>query len=283
MKVKMKKVLVTGAGGYIGKHIINELLKEDCKVIAVDIRKAGMPDGVEFIEHNILDDAENPNLYELLGKPDVVIHAAWQNGFNHNDIVHMTALPKHYLFIRNLIDSGCKNISVMGTMHEVGYWEGAIDENTPCSPLSLYGVSKNALRQSVLIYAEGKDVLIKWLRAYYITGDDMRNQSIFAKILGFEKEGKTTFPFTDGKNKYDFIDVKDLAHMIVKASIQEKYSGIINCCTGEPVSLKDKVEAFLKEKGLKIRPEYGVFPTRKYDSPCVYGDSTKIRQILGEV
>ena len=94
------------------------------------------------------------------------------------------------------------------------------------------------------------------------------------------EDGKEEFPFTSGENKYDFIDIKDLAMEIVAASTQDEITGIINVCTGNPVALKDKVEAFIKEKGLPIKLKYGAFPDRPYDSKIIYGDSTKINKIL---
>ena len=73
----------------------------------------------------------------------------------------------------------------MGSMHEIGYHVGEVNNDTHCNPMSLYGIAKNALRQAVLTYVDGKDVSVKWLRAFYITGDDVHNNSIFAKILLF--------------------------------------------------------------------------------------------------
>ena len=153
-------------------------------------------------------------------------------------------------------------------------------KNTPCNPLSQYGIAKNALRQSLLLLTQNSDVKIYWLRAYYILGDDRRNSSIFTKLLQAVEDGKEEFPFTSGENKYDFIDIKDLAMEIVAASTQDEITGIINVCTGNPVALKDKVEAFIKEKGLPIKLKYGAFPDRPYDSKIIYGDSTKINKIL---
>lgn len=121
---------------------------------------------------------------------------------------------------------------------------------------------------------------LHWLRAYYITGDEAHGSSIFAKLAQAEEEGKKTFPFTSGKNLYDFIDVEDLANMIVAASVQTEINGIINVCTGKPQSLADRVEGFLKEKHYKIKLDYGAFPDRPYDSPGTWGDATKINQIL---
>ena len=114
-------------------------------------------------------------------------------------------------------------------------------------------IAKNALRQSLLLLTQNSDVKIYWLRAYYILGDDRRNSSIFTKLLQAVEDGKEEFPFTSGENKYDFIDIKDLAMEIVAASTQDEITGIINVCTGNPVALKDKVEAFIKEKGLPIK------------------------------
>ncbi len=274
----MKKILVTGANGYIGRHVITFLQqRKDVLVTGCDVT------GGCHIVRDILKDAKEVSLYEQLGKPDCLIHLAWQDGFKHNADSHLNNLPKHVEFLKNMIDAGCKNISVMGTMHEVGYWEGEITAQTPCNPLSMYGIAKNALRQVLMSYTADKDISLKWLRGYYIVGDDKFNHSIFAKILQMAQEGKESFPFTTGVNKYDFIDVKELAKQISLAAIQTEFDGIINVCSGKPVSLKDKVESFIKEHNLNIKPEYGVFPTRKYDSPCIYGNADIIRKIVSVV
>jgi len=186
----------------------------------------------------------------------------------------MGDISAHYNFLTTLIDGGLKQLAVMGTMHEVGYWEGSIDENTPCNPISMYGIAKDALRRSMTLYCQQKHCLLQWLRCYYILGDDKRNNSIFCKILKAAEEGKKTFPFTTGKNKYDFINVNDLANLISCVITQKKVTGIINCCSGKPISLAEKVESFIKENHLDIKLEYGAFPDRPYDSPCEYGDSS---------
>ena len=168
----------------------------------------------------------------------------------------------------------------MGTMHEIGFYEGKIDENTPCNPLSQYGIAKNALRRALLNYASDKEVNVFWLRAYYINGDDKKNNSIFAKILQAAEAGKKEFPFTSGTNKYDFIDVSELSKQIAKASTQNEYTGIINVCTGKPISLGERVEQFIKDNNLDIKLMYGAFPDRPYDSKIEYGDSTIIEKIM---
>lgn len=272
------KVLVTGAAGYIGRHVVKELLGLGHEVVAVDIVSTGIDERAEFLQIEIF--SGDADIFQKTGCPDACIHLAWRDGFVHNSHTHMGNLSLHYKFLCDMIDGGCRRIAVMGTMHEIGFWEGVIDENTPCKPLSQYGVAKNALRQSLLLYARGKNVNLYWLRAYYILGDDLKNHSIFTKLLQASQEGKEEFPFTTGCNKYDFIEVEELARQIAKASTQDQYTGIINVCSGKPVSLADRVEQFIKERNLNIRLSYGAFPDRAYDSKIVYGDNQIISKIM---
>lgn len=277
------KVLVTGANGYIGTHVVRWLAKNTShQIVAVDISPGWNYERVDFKELDLLARASEPGLNQDLGCPDVVIHLAWKDGFKHNSDAHFQYLKPHYDFLRNMVEAGCENISAMGTMHEVGYYEGMIDDENPpaCNPMSLYAVAKNALRQAVFAYVKGKDVSFKWLRAFYITGDEARASSIFAKISQMEAAGQKTFPFTDGKTKYDFVDVDELARMISVAALDGDGQQIINVCSGTPVSLRDKVEEFLRDKQFSIRPEFGKFPSRPYDSPIIYGANGKIKKLL---
>ncbi len=272
------KILVTGAAGYMGKHVVKAFLNKGYDVYVADFQYKGIDERAKIIDEPIF--SGDKNIYEKLGSPDVLVHLAWRDGFIHNSAAHMKDLSSHVTFLENMIDGGLKYLTVMGTMHEIGYWEGAIDENTPCNPMSMYGIAKNALRQTLLLYAKDKDVNLHWLRAFYIYGDDTRGSSIFAKICQAAEDGKKEFPFTSGKNQYDFIHIDQLAEQIVAASVQPEINGIINVCTGKPLSLGEKVESFIEEHHFDIKLNYGAFPDRPYDSPGEWGDSTLIEKIM---
>ncbi len=273
------RIAVTGAGGYIGRYVVEALLSDGCHVTAVDIRPFSCKSPAIPVVADIFD--PNVDIYELLGKPDALIHLAWQDGFVHNSINHMMNLPKHYLFLKQLLSGGLRHIGIMGTMHEVGYWEGEIGEDTPCKPLSLYGVAKNALRQSFdILLQEYPDAVFQWMRAFYVIGDEASGNSVFSKIILAESEGRESFPFTSGENKYDFINIKCLAARIAATVQQSSVTGIIECCSGKPVALREQVEKFMKEKGLMIKLDYNAYPSRPYDSPGLWGNPEKINQIL---
>ncbi len=272
------KILVTGANGYIGRYVVKELLDRGHEVIAADVKFDEVDSRAVYSHENLF--SGDKDIYERYERPEVCIHLAWRNGFVHNDSSHIEDLPRHYEFIRNMLDGGLKHIVVMGSMHEVGYHEGAIDENTPCNPISLYAIAKNTLRQLTLLKAKETGAVCQWIRGYYILGDDLKNNSIFSKLVKAAEEGKKEFPFTSGKNKYDFMHVTQLAEQIACTSLQTEVTGIVNCCSGKPVSLGEKVESFIKEHNFDIRLNYGAFPDRAYDSPAIWGDTTKIDKIM---
>lgn len=273
-----KRVLVTGANGYIGRHVVERLLEKDFEVYAADFRFEGIDSNVHRVTTEIFSGSET--IYDELERPDICIHLAWRNGFIHNSESHIVDLPNHYIFLKHMIEGGLPQLVVMGSMHEVGYWEGAIDEFTPTKPMSLYAIAKNSLREMIDILAKQNNTIFQWTRGFYIIGDDLRSNSIFSKIVQAEKEGKDKFPFTMGKNLYDFITVDRLAEQIVAVAGQTEIQGIINCCTGKPVSLADEVEHFIKQHKFNIKLEYGAYPDREYDSPGIWGDPTKINQIM---
>ena len=96
----MLDVMVTGANGYIGKHVVSALVNKGYKVIAVDIVDSGIDKRAEFVKASIFDDIAL--VEELVAKIDVCIHMAWRNGFVHNADSHIEELWGHYNFFTTL-------------------------------------------------------------------------------------------------------------------------------------------------------------------------------------
>ncbi len=274
------KVLVTGANGYLGLGIVSELLNLGHEVIAADFSTDKCDKRASHMPCNLFD-IENP--YEYFGKPDTVLHLAWRDGFIHNSESHINDLPLHHAFLKRLFESDIKSVSVMGTMHEVGFFEGSIDENTPCFPKNSYGIAKNALRQDALVMAERFGKKLKWLRAFYIVGNTAYGASIFSKIMQAANDGKTEFPFTTGVCKYDFLDYQEFCRLVSLATVQNEITGIINIASGNPESLASRVERFISDNALNIALEYGAYPERPYDSKEIWGNNQKLLKILKNI
>lgn len=271
------KILVTGANGYLGQGVVKSILNDGHDVVATDFAVQYIDDRAEKVESNIFE-VENP--YEFFGNPDVILHMAWREGFVHYSDAHIEDLPKHYDFLRKMILGGVRRVAVIGTMHEIGFCEGCIKADTPCHPITPYGISKNALRDLVQMLAKQNNIDFQWLRGYYIVGNSKFGSSIFSKITAAEEEGKQEFPFTMGQNQYDFIDYEDFCKQVAAVVEQSEVNGIINICSGKPEKLADRVERFIKENNYSIKLQYGAFPDRPYDSKAVWGDGMPIEQIM---
>lgn len=279
----MKNVVITGAGGYVGTHVVSATADLGYRPVAVARCANGRSLDVRatVVEADILDPAFDLSTVVDPSDTAAVIHLAWQDGFVHNAPSHMTNLSSHFRFLTGLADAGYQRIAALGSMHEVGYWEGTIDADTPTDPVTLYGIAKDALRRSATLSLADK-VEFLWLRAFYILGDDRRNRSIFAKLLEAADRGEKTFPFTTGRTLYDFIDVEDLATQIAVAATTPGVTGIVNTCTGRPESLASRVERFIADNDLSIALKYGAFPDRPYDSPGLWGDASRITELMSQ-
>lgn len=276
------RILITGANGYLGRGVVAQLLKLGHKVIATDFIKLEKDEAVSsltFKETNLFDISDPYTYFE---QPEVVLHLAWRDGFVHNSMAHVDDFSRHVAFLQKMFDSNVKRIAVMGSMHEVGFFEGSIDETTPCHPETFYGITKNALKDATIMMSKKADKPYQWLRGYYIVGNTANGSSIFSKIVQANAQGKTEFPFTTGQNQYDFLDYDEFCLRVALAASQDSISGIINICSGYPEKLADRVERFIKENGFNIQLKYGSFQDRPYDSKAIWGNSNKIERIISD-
>jgi nucleoside-diphosphate-sugar epimerase len=266
---------VTGSNGYIGRHVVASLLDLGHDVIAVSRGpERGLVRPTEYVQLDVL---ETPTCaFQALHEPDVCIHLAWQDGFQHRSLSHFKNIQSHITFLENLISGGLKHFVGLGTMHEIGYHVGPISGATPANPVHPYGIAKNYLRQVQAYLCESQGVAQQWLRCFYIVGDDEKNNSVFTKLLAAAQRGESSMPFNSGELLYDFIEVKELAKLIATVSTQSKVTGTINCASGRPVALRTMIERFIVLHALSIVPRWGELPSRPYDSPAIWADVSKL-------
>ena len=272
------KILVTGANGFMGHGIIKELSESGNQIIASDFTDFTYDYKNVTSRSGNLFEIEHPFAY--FGEPDILVHLAWRDGFKHSSMNHILDLPNHYEFLKKMVDSGVKKLVVLGSMHEVGFHEGSISENTPCNPLSLYGIAKNALRQMTELLVKNTETHLQWVRGFYIVDNTVKGCSIFSKIMQAASDGKKSFPFTSGINQFDFLDFDEFCKQVCAVVLNDTVFGTINVCCGEPETLASRVERFIKDNKLDIKLEYGAFPDRPYDSLAIWGDNKKIRKIM---
>ncbi|WP_428026143.1 NAD-dependent epimerase/dehydratase family protein [Arcobacter sp.] len=283
------KILVTGATGFIGNHLIKELLKDiNNEIIATsrDIKKVTRCEWfskVKYISYD-LNNTDVLNLFEYFDKPDRVIHLAWDGLPNYNDLIHIEKnLFSNYHFIKNLISNGLKDITIIGTCFEYGLVNGCLSEDLQTNPSNSYAIAKDSLKKFIEELKKQYDFNYKWVRLFYMYGEGQSEKSVIALLNKAMLNGEKEFSMSGGEQLRDYLHIQEVASNISKISLQNIINNqVINCCSGEPISIRKFVEKYLDEKSYSMKLNLGYYPYPNYEPMAFWGDNTKLQKILNE-
>jgi dTDP-6-deoxy-L-talose 4-dehydrogenase (NAD+) len=279
------KVLVTGATGFIGYYVIHELLKRNCQVIATDISTENARDKdwyrqSIFVEHFIGNETE-VDLFEKFQRPHAMIHLAWQGLPNYKSILHFEEnLPKQYFFLKKIIESGLKDLTVAGTCFEYGLKSGCLKEDMLPEPANPYALAKNTLRLFLEELRKVSSFQLKWVRLFYLYGKGQNPKSLLAQLETALENNELVFNMSGGQQVRDYLPVQEVAANIVSISLQNKTSGVINCCSGKPITVEALVKQYLALRNSSIQLNLGYYPYPDYEAMEFWGDNTKLKKIL---
>ena len=278
------KVLVTGATGFIGNYVVQELLKRNYTVIASssDKQKASsFPwfDAVTYIPFNLGSFDDTIDYYQFFHQPDLVIHLAWEGLPNYKFSFHEEInLPRHYSFLTNLVRNGLQDLTITGTCFEYGMQEGCLSEDMPALPGNPYGRAKDALRKKLEEFKADHPFSFKWVRLFYMYGKGQNPNSLLSQLDRALTNGEEVFNMSGGEQVRDYLPVEKVAENIVKIALQKDIEGIINNCSGEPVTVKEFVEKYLKINNKSIKLNLGYYPYPDYEPMRFWGDVTKLKK-----
>jgi len=277
------KILVTGATGFVGNHVVNELLKYNHHIIATaksdPVSETNNWSGkVECLRCDL---NSKINFFNYFQKPDVVIHLAWEGLPNYKEQFHIEKnLPNNFYFLNDLIKSGLKNLTVTGTCLEYGLINGCCTESMCSKPHIPYSIAKDTLRKYLEQLEKQYDYKLKWLRLFYTYGSGQNENSIFSQLDNAIKNNEKVFNMSAGEQLRDYLPVEKVAEIIVKTSIQNETTGIINCCSGKPVSIKKMVEDYLAKNNSSISLNLGYYPYHDYEPLAFWGSTEKLKRII---
>lgn len=280
------KILVTGATGFIGNYVINELLKsKDYDIIATaidDPEKAKIFSWFEHVTYFKYDlNSHSNNFFTLLDKPDLLIHLSWQGLPNYKELFHIEKnLFSNYFFIKNMVENGLKNLSIIGTCFEYGLQDGCLNEELETNPINPYGLAKDTLRKFIVELNKKFEFSFKWIRLFYLHGEGQSKNSILEQLKTALANNEAAFNMSGGEQLRDYLPIEKVAEYIVKISIQNRVTGIVNCCSGEPVSIRRLVENYLQTNSKQIKLNLGYYPYPDFEPLAFWGDNSKLKEIL---
>ena len=299
----MKRILVTGGAGYIGSHIVLELLSKNYEVVVIDDLSTGskknIPKDVFFINASILD--RDKLKFAFSQKIDVIIHLAALkssvDSMKHPNIYSELNINGSIMILNQMLDSKINNIIFSSTAAIYGKPKYLpIDENHPKNPINFYGFSKLSIESYLKWYSKLKNINYVSLRYFNAAGYDSDS-----RILGLEQNPANLlpiimecliykkylyiygndYPTNDGTCIRDYIHVTDLAaaHLNSINYLKSKSSSLeVNLATGKGYSVKEVVDKTNFITNNKIK--YKFVDRRDGDPPELIASSILANKIL---
>ena len=280
------KIAISGATGFVGRHITIELEKNlitpillvrpSSIALSTNIKHTVVPINLECIDNG-------KNLFERIGKPEILIHCAWSGLPNYTSFHHFEKeLYNQYTFLTQLIKGGLKNILVTGTCFEYGMQSGALCEKMESKPINPYGFAKYSLFQQLKYFQTSLPFNLTWGRLFYLYGEGQSKNSLLSQLKQAVSNQEQLFNMSGGEQLRDYLSISKAAEYLVSLALLKQNIGILNICSGKPMSVRSIVENWIVENNWNIKLNLGYYPYPDYEPMAFWGDRNKLDKYLSK-
>lgn len=276
-----KRLLITGASGFIGSHCLRLLRERDYDLLAVSRRpRLRRVARIRWIQADLLDRAQLLGLF-FRYRPTHLLHIAWnvsQRNYwtsRENERWLLAGIQLMEAFAK----SGGERLVMAGTCAEYDWSQGLCSElTTPRRPNSLYGLSKNALQEQLYAYSIQTGLSSAWGRIFYVFGPRESPHRIIPSVILSLLMGKAV-SCTEGNQVRDFLYVEDVASALVHLLASDA-QGPVNIGSGFPISLREILTRVGKKLASENLIRFGALPTPLYEPPKILAD---VGRLINEV
>ncbi len=267
----MKRVLVTGATGFIGRHVVPELLERGYEVHAVVRTKVAddPPSQTTFHVCDLFDTSRTRALMTEV-RPSHLVHLAWyaEPGLFWNSLQNLQWVAASLeLYLDFASQGGCRALFA-GTCAEYDWTEPLLEEqSTPLRPRSLYGEAKNALRVLLERASRLTAVTTAWGRIFYLYGPYEPTTRLVPEVITALLAGRPAH-CSEGTQQRDFMHVQDVARAFVHV-LESDHCGPINIASGRSVPVRDVVSLIADVLGRRDLIQIGRRATPQDEPPVL--------------
>ena len=277
------KIAVTGATGFVGRHVIQALAPlEGVEIVASGSKQQpaiALPHRVKYVPLDLA--SPQPNAYERLGRPDTLLHLAWNGLPNYMELRHFEIeLPRQFEFLRALVQGGLRSVLVTGTCYEYGMTSGELDESVVSLPSNPYAHAKSALREQLQFLRAKQSFGLTWARLFYMYGPGQSATSLLPQLAAAVASGNGRFAMSGGEQLRDYLPVQQVASYLVELALRRPDAGTVNICSGKPISVRSLVEQTLALNSWDIKLDLGRYPYPEYEPMAFWGKDAKLRALL---
>ena len=161
--------------------------------------------------------------------------------------------------------------------------EGCLNEDMPVMPATAYAIAKDNLRKQLVQLQAQHNFQLKWVRLFYMFGAGQNPNSLLSQLEKALQNGEKSFNMSGGEQLRDYLPVEKVAAYICTIALQNKVTGIINCCSGKGITVKEFVQNYLKEKNKTIALNLGYYPYTDYEPMSFWGDDGELKKITNRL
>ena len=281
----MKRVLVTGSNGFIGRHCLPLLIEKGFEVYGVipDMEMRLDLPKVQWYVADLLTLDQVKSLFEKV-KPSHLLHFAWCTapGEYWTSTENLRWLQASLEILHAFKLHGGKRVLAAGTCAEYDWRFGYCSEQvTPVAPSTLYGICKNALNEVLMSFAHQEGLSAAWGRVFFLYGPHEHPTRLVPSVINALLDGQPAL-CTHGNQIRDFLHVEDVASAFA-ALLDSEVGGAVNIASGEPVALKNIIYRIAEKLERPDLVQLGAIPVSEADVPLLIGDASRLKQEVGWV
>jgi dTDP-6-deoxy-L-talose 4-dehydrogenase (NAD+) len=265
------RIAVTGATGFVGRHLVQALLVRGHSVTALCRDPNRMPPRMAEVRTVRFDlEADVAPALRDLGPPELLVHLAWPGLPRYRDAIHLdVSLPASSRFLEAMVGQGVPRLLVVGTCFEYGMQGGALDAQRATAPVIAYAVAKDQLRCRLERLQDEQPFVLQWARLFYLHGSGQPSHCLLSQLDRAVACGDPEFPMSGGEQQRDYMSIEDAVTKLVCLVEDSALRGCFNVCSGEPTSIRALVERHIEKTGASIRPRLGAYPYAS-DEPMAF-------------
>ena len=278
-----RRIVVTGASGFIGKHVVAALCRSGAKVFAVSRRghSADAPANVTWLAEDCFGEGVHIAIGEI--KADTLLHLAWtvEHGRFWSAPDNLDWACATARLVRSFAEAGGRRIVGTGTCFEYDLKAATapLSEEDPVQPATLYGIAKNSTRKMLQAFGDTAGIKSAWARPFYLygPGEDARRlvSSVALQLLNGQSAACSS-----GRQRRDFMHVQDAGDAIAALALSA-VTGPVNIASGEATTVGDIARTLGALSGRPDLVRIGALPERPDDPACVLANVGRLSGKVG--
>lgn len=273
--------MLTGAGGYIGRPVCDELVGCGFEVHAVSRHDRNSEESTTWHAVDLLDSTATHALLANI-RATHLMHLAWvtEPGTYWQSPDNVLWQDASIKLLKSFAAHGGERAVLTGTCAEYDWTDGhCVEDKTPIRALSPYTTAKQAFHDAANALANTTNLSVAWARVFFSFGPNEHPQRLVPAVIRALLSGARA-ACSDGEQIRDFMYVQDMASALV-AVLGSEFSGDINIASGQPMTIKDLVTLVADKLDASDRVDFGKRPRQDGEPPRITADVSKLRNSIG--